>query len=91
MKRADYSVLRVFASFPGEAGLNRTNEWDSSRDTDGHPLATLHYANFKKVGEKLDQNWFRGHVEQELVVQLKRAREEEQSSIASRAGKRRHT
>lgn len=58
---AEYSVLRVFASLPGEAKLERTLEWDEDvgnvKDPDGHPLATLHLANFKEGGEKLDEIW----------------------------------
>ena len=100
---ADYPVLRVFASWEGEANLERTLDWkektnkknsartntqpiskqetgeDDVEDPDHHPLATLHLANFRKVGEKLDQNWFRGDVEQKLVVHSKHAREEQDS------------
>jgi hypothetical protein len=102
VKDADYPVLRVFASWQGEAKLERTLEWKAEtgnqktprkkargiqqetsgegiEDPDHHPLATLHLANFQKVGEKLDQNWFRGDVEQKLVVHSKRAREEQGS------------
>jgi len=106
---ADYPVLRVFASWPGEAKLERTREWkkeqkpttrnqantriltqessvDNIDDPDRHPLATLHLANFIKVGGKLDKHWFRGDMEQKLVVHLKRARE--QDSESSRLRKR---
>jgi hypothetical protein len=99
---ADYPVLRVFASWPGEAKLERTREWkkeqkpttrnqtntriltqgssvDNIDDPDLHPLATLHLANFIEAGKKLDEYWFRGDLEQKLVVDLKRAREEQDS------------
>jgi hypothetical protein len=90
-KNANYPVLRVFASWPGEARLDRFDTWNttSTADPDKHPLATLQLAKFKKVGEELDQRWFQGHVESDIVVQLKHAREEELDCIAWRAAKRR--
>jgi hypothetical protein len=78
VKGADYPVLRVFASWPGEAKLERTKKSSlDGIDPDSHPLATLHLANFNSVGQELDQNWFQGDVEQKLVVHSKRAREQD--------------
>src|SRR5258708_1598349 len=93
VKGADYPVLRIFASWPGEAGLDRTGEWKLGApiDPDGHPLATLHLTNFRNVGKTLFQKWFGRDVEEKLVVKLKRAREEgleEGDSIASRLKQR---
>ena len=56
-------------------------------DPDLHPLATLHLANFNRVGEELDIKWFKGDVEQKVVVHSKRAYEGEDSD-ASRMQKR---
>ena len=84
---ADYPVLRVFASWPGEANLAPTLEWkegqelqsqesdsapDSVEDPDRHPLATLDQTNFEKVSERLFHNWFQQDVEQKIVVQSKK-------------------
>jgi len=90
---ADYPVLRIFASWEGDPKLERSDEWreadevqkgaqeetKNGADTDRHPLATLHGKNFRASGEEMDVNWFRGDVEQKLVVHLKRAGEEQES------------
>ena len=82
LEGAKYPILRVFASWPGEAGLERTLGSGSWVDSDRHPLATLHMRNFKKVGAKLDRNWFQGAGQQ--VVPSKRASEEPESELPSR-------
>jgi hypothetical protein len=69
---ADYAVLRVFASWPGDAKLERTLD---PEDLDLHPLATLHLANFNQVSLQLGINWFRGAVEQKVMASSKRAHE----------------
>ena len=90
---AEYPVLRIFASWPGEAELDRTIGWSeanqgSAIDADQHPLAALHLENFVKFSTALDQRWFRRDVEEKIVMPLKRAHEEDLDSIASRVGKR---
>ena len=98
VKGADYPVLHVFASWPGEAKPAPTLEWkdgqelqsqesdsdpDNIEDPDRHPLATLDQTNFEKVSERLFHNWFQQDVEQKIVVQSKkRAREEEDSKLS---------
>ena len=62
---ADYPVLRVFASWPGEAKLERTDEWPG--DADKHPLACLHLENFEEVGYKLDADWFRRDLLEKVI------------------------
>lgn len=101
---AKYPVLRIFASWPGDAKLDRTlRGWtggdlnrdltgddedhpendpeDSTEDPDQHPLATLNLENF---GQQLDLNYFRGDVEQKLVVPLKREYEHEEEDSRTR-------
>jgi len=56
---ADYPVLRVVASWPGEAQLERSKEGDVE-DTDHHPLAALRLDAFKGVCDTLSSQWFRG-------------------------------
>jgi hypothetical protein len=67
IKNADYPVLRVFASYPADAKLDRTQDLNESKgsatkvdedsvdvtDLDPHPLATLHLDNFKKISDSL--------------------------------------
>ena len=77
---ASYPVLRIFASYPGEAKLDLTLESEERTrrkgknkslnvyDTDPHPLATLHYANFKENSTKLSGNWFLGDTEQREAI-----------------------
>jgi hypothetical protein len=82
---ASYPILRVFASWPGNAMLDRTSHYKETRkqqkkptkeknepanlpDTDQHPLATLHMANFQDIGKTLSQNWFLGDIEQKEVI-----------------------
>ena len=59
---ADYPILRIFASWEGDARLERTLERteDGVGDLDPHPLATLHLKNFKAFAGKLANEWFRG-------------------------------
>jgi hypothetical protein len=65
---ADYPILRIFASWKGDAKLERTLEqrklgsgcMDDIGDPDQHPLATLHMENFKVLAEKLASEWFHG-------------------------------
>jgi hypothetical protein len=85
VKNAEYPVLRVVASWPGEAELERTltlkqpmntkSRMDNIEDPDLHPLATLHLENFNQANERLGIQWFQGDMEQKLVVHAKRARE----------------
>ena len=104
VKGADYPILRVLASWPGETRLEK----DMSEDPDSHPLATLHLQNFNKVGNDLDRNWFllrsvkeagkelernwfKGAVQQTLVVPSKRAREEQESEARPRKRAKKRT
>jgi len=84
---AQFPILRVFASWPADANLDRTNpkppkttrkpagkeDPPRKRDGDLHPLATLHLTNFVRMSQKMDINWFRGLVEQNEVIHLKRS------------------
>jgi hypothetical protein len=86
---AKYPVLRVFASWPGEANLERTLTWkeDNIEDPNLHPLAMLHKRNFDGIGEKLDTHWFLGDLEKKLVLHLKVPHEDVEPS---RPGRRRN-
>ena len=89
---ADYPVLRVFASFPGEAKLERTlgqkrkkpskgdSDAGSMVDLDKHPLAALRLDTFTEFGTKLYKDRFRGNGEQWVVVPSKKRVREEQDS-----------
>jgi len=68
-------VLRVFASSPGEAKLQRTD----GEDPDSHPLATLHLENFDETCKELTRDWFLGTGQQLLVLPSKRAHEAQES------------
>jgi len=92
MNGASYPILRIFASWPGEANLERSLEWKEERrgtparnshagsveDGDGHPLARLRLDKFNKVGRRPDALWLKGDTEGKLVGYSKRAREEEE-------------
>jgi hypothetical protein len=80
---ASYPVLRVFASWPADAKLDRTLEPRKKKkisqaevdedsvnipDPDLHPLATLHLEHFNNIGKMLSKSWFRGDLEQREVV-----------------------
>ena len=41
--------VSIFATWPGEAGLAQTDEWNSGNviDPEGHPLAALHLETLK--------------------------------------------
>ena len=81
VKGAKYPILRVFASWPGEAKLERTL---GRVDPDRHPLATLHLGNFDKVRKELDRNWFQGGGQQVAPSRArKRALEEPESGLPS--------
>ena len=74
---AEYPVLRVFASWPGETNLERTA--DSTDDPDRHPIASLNNAKFNENSERFDKNFFTGRAEREIVVaSKKRSREEKE-------------
>ncbi len=93
MTNTQFPILRVFASWPGDSKLDRSNAEtckktkvknpsdedlvDKNNDVDLHPLATLHLENFIHMNEKMDVNWFRGFVEQKEVIHLKRSASEE--------------
>ena len=90
--KARFPILRVFASWPGDSILNRSkpdppettvtnpagNEDPIGKkiDVDLHPLATLHLENFIRMSKEMDVNWFRGLVEQNEVICLKRSASE---------------
>jgi len=96
VKEANYPVLRVIASWPGEAQPDRTLDWkegqelesdsdteDNIADPDLHPLAALDLANFRRISRQIYQSWFQHDVEQQVVVETKkRAREEEDSKLS---------
>jgi hypothetical protein len=96
---AEYPVLRVFASWPGESDLERSLTWNEepgveqdsgAKDPDLHPLATLHRENFDQIGEKLDTHWFLGDLEKKLVLHLKVPHEPPRSGdVKTREGLRR--
>lgn len=85
---ADYPILRVFASWPGDARLQRSrkaHKWGAKHkwggaDPDKHPLATLHLENFRSHGEELDRNWFRGDKGQQRVAKRVREAQDSESS-----------
>lgn len=79
VKGARYPILRVFASWPGEAKLERTL---GRVDPDRHPLANLHLGNFDKVRKELNRDWFQGVGQP--VASSKRALEEPESGLPSR-------
>lgn len=89
---APYPVLRVFASWPGDAKLERTlvpkNSTGSKAtkrqaqvedvpDRDLHPLATLHKDNFNSISNQLAESWFRDYTEKMVVEYLKDQLEDE--------------
>ena len=77
---ADYPILRVFASWPGEARLDRADD----EDPDAHPLATLRLDKFVKVSGELSQNRSLRDGQQVLALPSKRAREALESDSRSR-------
>lgn len=94
---AQFPILRVFASWPGDSNLERSkvkppkkikarnpaddeDKKDEKKDVDSHPLATLHLENFIRMSKEMDVNWFRGLVEKNEVIQLKRSIGEDLSS-----------
>jgi len=81
---AEYPILRVFASWPGDAKLvqskkpsqkssadNEGVEENHQYDVDLHPLASLHLDNFNHVSKEIGLKWFCGDVEQKEVVHAK--------------------
>lgn len=87
MTNAKYPILRVFASWPGDAKLDRSKEKPRQKnpaegeeveeiapyDVDPHPLATLHMVNFEHMSKAMGLQWFCGDVEQKEVVYAKRS------------------
>lgn len=69
---ADYPVLRVLASWPGETTLDRVGD----EDPDAHPLASLRLDKFDEVSKELSRDWFLRGGQQVLALPSKRAREE---------------
>ena len=77
---APYPILHVFASWPADAKLERTQDLEESKggevdedsvdfiDSDPHPLATLHSDNFINNSYKLAKAWFNNDVEQVVVT-----------------------
>jgi len=83
--KAQFPILRVFASWPGDSKPNPPktmvtnpagNEDPIGKkiDVDLHPLATLHLENFIRMIKEIDVNWFRGQNE---VICLKRSANED--------------
>jgi hypothetical protein len=101
---AAYPVLRVFASYPGEAKLERTLDWKEETrkskqanscqqeanelDPDLHPLATLHFQNFENVAKKFNGDCFRGVAEQRIVKLAKRENEGVEAQVYNLRRKR---
>lgn len=76
-------ILRIFASWPADAKLERTldlkelkggkaTEVDEDNvdvtDPDEHPLATLHLDNFNENSRILARSWFENDAEQAVVA-----------------------
>jgi len=55
VKGADYSILRVFASWPGEPA-------GDIEVPDQHPFATLNLGKFTSITTELSPTWFQGGV-----------------------------
>ena len=85
VKGATYSILRVFASYPGKPKPDQSLKVD----LDGHPLASLNKKKLEEVSKRLNRNWFQSGVQHR--VNLKRAREEESDLMALHPRKRRRT
>ena len=90
MANTQFPILRVFASWPGDSNLNRSKLKKTKvrnpaggenlvevNDVDLHPLVTLHLENFIRMSKEMDINWFRGLVEQNEVIHLKRSASED--------------
>ncbi len=87
MTKGEFPILRVFASWEGDAKLDRSMEKTCKKnptsnedkkkkvqcDVDPHPLVTLHLDNFNCVSKEMDINWFSGDVEQKEVVNVKQS------------------
>jgi hypothetical protein len=99
---AQFPILRVFASWPGDSNLDRSKAKPPKetkarntagdedlagrkKDVDSHPLATLHLENFIRMSKEMDVNWFRGVVEQNEVIHLKRSASSEDLDMRKRA------
>ena len=67
---SDYPVADI-----GSEGRNQPamSPPKTKKDDDSHPLATLHLENFDRMSKEMDVNWFRGLVEQNEVIHLKRS------------------
>ena len=88
-KGAEYPILRVFASWPGEAMLKRSmkrrKKGRSMDDPDPHPLACLEVAKFTEISQEFGQNRFTGQIEREILVSSKkRPHESERSDVRKR-------
>jgi hypothetical protein len=65
---ADYPVLRIFASAPGPANLERTTPKFrdklkgllSSSSPDKYPIAALNMETLYKIGRRFDNEWIKG-------------------------------
>ena len=79
IESAEHSVLRVFASWPGEAKLERTLKPRKTTDLDKHPLAALDLETILSVSKGLNREWIRMAVEQRMVDHQKRAHEKQES------------
>ena len=79
INNADYPVLRIFASYPADAKLDRTQDVNESKgqgvdeddvdvtDPDPHPLATLRLDNFEENSKMFAKSWYRNDTEQKVV------------------------
>ena len=78
----DRSKPKTTRSKPaGNANLPR-----KQKDDDLHPLASLHLENFVRITEEMDVNWFRGLVEKNEVIEMKRSASEEIRGSGQRSG-----
>jgi hypothetical protein len=86
-----FPILRVFASWPADAKLDRSkpkppkttrkpadnaNSCKTKKDDDLHPLASLDLEIFVRISEEMDVKWFRRLVERNEVIQMKRSANE---------------
>lgn len=82
-----YSLLRVVASFPGQAKMKRCIEKDP--DQDGHPIATLNMELVNKITEKLSPSNILRKTKAQEVQEVKktngkRKKEKEKRSQSSK-------
>ncbi|PVF94287.1 hypothetical protein CPB86DRAFT_49890 [Serendipita vermifera] len=89
---AEYPVLRVFASFPGRANIERTTELgrcgtsgtSTIIDDDKHPLASLNETTFAELNKAFDRLPFQGDQKTEELKRHFVEEEEEEEPASSR-------